>query len=98
MTEDKLPSEEERSQELSPEEIAVRDRSKVYQRLADETGTISIHIKWSDEDNAFLVTIPGLNYLQPVCHGDTVEEALEMAKQVIANDIEIEAEDSQPDS
>lgn len=41
----------------------------------------SIHMQWSDEDNAYLVTVPEL----PGCvtHGKTYKKALKSAKQVI---------------
>ena len=41
----------------------------------------SMLIQWSDEDNTFIVTVPEL----PGCktHGDTYEEALKNAQEVI---------------
>ena len=39
----------------------------------------SILIQWSKEDQCYVVSIPEFtDYYQPVTHGDTYEEALEM--------------------
>jgi antitoxin HicB len=45
----------------------------------------SMLIEWSDEDRAFLVTLPEWRdrVLGPVTHGDTYEEALENAKDAL---------------
>ncbi len=43
----------------------------------------SMIIQWSDEDNAYIVTVPEL----PGCrtHGETYEEALQQGKDAIAS-------------
>jgi predicted RNase H-like HicB family nuclease len=48
----------------------------------------SMIIQWSDEDEAFIVTVPEL----PGCktHGDTYEEAVKNGKEVIELYIEVE--------
>ena len=44
----------------------------------------SILIQWSEEDNCYVVSIPEFtNYYQPVTHGDTYEEALKNAQEVL---------------
>ena len=44
----------------------------------------SILIQWSQEDNCYVVSIPEFtNYYQPVTHGETYEEALENAQEVL---------------
>jgi len=49
--------------------------------LKIDTLHYSIHIQWSERDQAFLVNVPEL----PDCktHGDTYEEALKNAQEVI---------------
>jgi antitoxin HicB len=46
-----------------------------------------VDITWSDEDNAYLITIPRLekeqHVIMPCGHGDTYEEAVEEAKFLI---------------
>ena len=57
-----------------------------------------IVIEWSDGDQAYLVTLPEWqdDIIQPVTHGDTVEDAFDNAKEVLemfrkaANDEDIE--------
>jgi antitoxin HicB len=44
----------------------------------------SIEIRWSDEDQCFVVFLPDFtNVMQPCTHGDTYEEALQNAQEVI---------------
>lgn len=42
-------------------------------------------IEWSDEDQAFLVTLPewAEQVIQPVTHGDTYEEAVKHGREVL---------------
>jgi predicted RNase H-like HicB family nuclease len=42
----------------------------------------SIVIQWSDEDNAYLVILPEFGP-QPQTHGDTYDEALKNAQEVL---------------
>jgi hypothetical protein len=44
----------------------------------------TITIQWSDEDNCFVVFLPEFeDVMQPVTHGDTYEEALKNAQEVL---------------
>ncbi|UXE61822.1 MAG: type II toxin-antitoxin system HicB family antitoxin [Woronichinia naegeliana WA131] len=44
----------------------------------------SITIQWSEEDNCFVVFLPEFeDVMQPVTHGDTYEEALKNAQEVL---------------
>lgn len=45
----------------------------------------SMLIQWSDDDHAYLVTLPEWEgrVLGPVTHGDTYEEALEHGKEAL---------------
>lgn len=44
----------------------------------------SILIQWSQEDKSYVVSIPEFtDYYQPVTHGDTYEEALKNAREVL---------------
>ena len=44
----------------------------------------SILIQWSEEDRCYVVSIPEFtDYYQPVTHGETYEEALKNAQEVI---------------
>ena len=44
----------------------------------------SILIQWSEEDRCYVVSIPEFtNYYQPVTHGETYEEALKNAQEVL---------------
>lgn len=53
----------------------------------------SILIQWSNEDNCFVVTLPEFtNVMQPVTHGETYEEALKNAVEVL----ELLKEDAPP--
>jgi predicted RNase H-like HicB family nuclease len=54
----------------------------------------SMIIEWSDEDDAFIVTVPEL----PGCitHGETYEAAVQRGKEVIEGWIEAAQADGQP--
>ena len=57
----------------------------------------TIVIQWSDEDQAFVVTLPEFtDVMQPVTHGDTYEEALQNAKVVLELLIESSLEEGKP--
>lgn len=57
----------------------------------------TIIIQWSDEDQAFVVTLPEFtNVMQPVTHGDTYEEALKNAQEVLELLIESSMEEGNP--
>ena len=44
----------------------------------------SILIQWSEEDRCYVVSIPEFgDYYQPVTHGETYEEALKNAQEVL---------------
>jgi antitoxin HicB len=44
----------------------------------------SILIQWSQEDRCYVVSIPEFtDYYQPVTHGETYEEALKNAQEVL---------------
>ena len=45
----------------------------------------SMHIAWSDEDQAYLVTLPEWagRVMQPVTHGNTYEEAAQNGHEVL---------------
>lgn len=44
----------------------------------------TIVIQWSDEDNCFVVFLPEFKHeMQPITHGETYEEALKNAKEVL---------------
>jgi len=50
----------------------------------------SITIQWSEEDNCFVVFLPEFeDVMQPVTHGDTYEEALKNAQEVLELLIEL---------
>lgn len=52
----------------------------------------SILIQWSEEDKCYVVSIPEFtDYYQPVTHGDTYEEALKNATQVLEMMLEDDA-------
>jgi antitoxin HicB len=54
----------------------------------------TILIQWSQEDQCFVVMLPEFkNVSQPVTHGDTYEEALKNAQEVLELLIEIYQED-----
>ena len=57
----------------------------------------SILIQWSKEDNCYVVSIPEFaNYYQPVTHGDTYEEALKNAEEVLEMMLEDNVELPEP--
>ena len=44
----------------------------------------TVVIQWSDEDQCFVVTLPEFtDVMQPVTHGNTYEEALKNAQEVL---------------
>ena len=55
----------------------------------------SILIQWSNEDNCFLVFLPDFeeSVMQPVTHGETYEEALKHAQEVLEMLVEEYQED-----
>jgi len=55
----------------------------------------TITIQWSDEDNCFVVFLPEFshNVMQPVTHGETYEEAIKNAQEVLELIIEEYQED-----
>ena len=58
----------------------------------------SMHIQWSDEDNAYLVTLPewpNVNFGGPHTHGDTYEEAAKNGREVLEMLIEGSREDNE---
>lgn len=57
----------------------------------------TIIIQWSNEDQAFVVILPEFtNVMQPVTHGDTYEEALKNAQEVLKLLIESSVEEGNP--
>ena len=52
---------------------------------AQETARYSMLIQWSDEDQAFLVTLPEWadRVLGPVTHGDTYERAVRSGQEAL---------------
>lgn len=46
-------------------------------------GKYKIVIEWSTEDNCFVVNLPEFNVMQPCTHGDSYQEALDNAQDVI---------------
>jgi predicted RNase H-like HicB family nuclease len=54
----------------------------------------SILIQWSDEDDAFLVTIPEFG-ASPQTHGDTYKEAFKRALQVMESLVEFHEAEGQ---
>jgi predicted RNase H-like HicB family nuclease len=53
----------------------------------------SIFIQWSEEDKCYVVSIPEFtDYYQPVTHGDTYEEALKNAQEVLEMILEDDVE------
>jgi predicted RNase H-like HicB family nuclease len=55
----------------------------------------SIVIQWSDEDNAFLVTLPEFSR-DPQTHGDTYKEAVKRAQEVLETLIEFYQDEGRP--
>ena len=57
----------------------------------------TIIIQWSDEDNCYVVSLPEFtNVYQPCTHGDTYEEALKNAQEVLEMLIESSLENGEP--
>lgn len=57
----------------------------------------TIKIQWSDEDECFVVFLPEFeNVMQPCTHGDTYEEAIANAREVLELLIESAREEGQP--
>ena len=54
----------------------------------------SMIIEWSDEDNAYIVTVPEL----PGCrtHGETYEEAVQQGQDAIESWVMVAVEDNEP--
>jgi predicted RNase H-like HicB family nuclease len=56
----------------------------------------TIVIKWSEEDNCYVVLLPEFtNVMQPCTHGDTYEEAVKNAEEVLEMLIESSLEDGE---
>ncbi len=62
--------------------------------MTEQYDHYSMIIQWSDEDNAYIVTVPEL----PGCrtHGETYEEALQQGKDAIASWIMVAKELGRP--
>ncbi|MBW4555875.1 MAG: type II toxin-antitoxin system HicB family antitoxin [Trichormus sp. ATA11-4-KO1] len=57
----------------------------------------TILIQWSNEDECYVVSLPDFTeVMQPCTHGDTYEEALKNAQEVLEMLIESYLEDDQP--
>lgn len=57
----------------------------------------TIIIQWSDEDQGFVVLLPEFqDVMQPVTHGDTYEEALKNAQEVLELLVETSLAEGQP--
>jgi antitoxin HicB len=57
----------------------------------------TIIIQWSDEDKCYVVSLPEFtNVYQPCTHGDTYEEALKNAQEVLEMLIESSLENGEP--
>ena len=57
----------------------------------------TIVIQWSDEDRCFVVLLPEFqDVMQPVTNGDTYEEAVKNAQEVLELMIEISLEEGKP--
>lgn len=54
----------------------------------------SMEIQWSDEDQAFVVTLPEFGNART--HGDTYEEAVKAAREVLELLIETYQQDNRP--
>jgi predicted RNase H-like HicB family nuclease len=61
-------------------------------------GHYSVVIEWSDQDNAYVVTLPEWadRYVMPVGDGTTYEEALASAQNALATFIELARQDGTP--
>ena len=56
----------------------------------------TIVIKWSEEDQCYVVLLPEFtNVMQPCTHGDTYEEAVKNAEEVLEMLIESSLEDGE---
>jgi antitoxin HicB len=56
----------------------------------------TIQMQWSDEDQCFVVFLPEFtDVMQPCTHGDTYEEALQNAQEVLEMLIESALEDGE---
>ena len=62
--------------------------------MREQNDHYSMYIQWSEEDNAYIVTVPEL----PGCrtHGDTYEEAVQQGKDAIASWIMVAKESGLP--
>ena len=57
----------------------------------------TVIIQWSEEEQCFVVGLPEFNdVMQPVTHGDTYEEALKNAQEVLELLIESYQEEGKP--
>ncbi len=57
----------------------------------------TIVIQWSDEDQCFVVLLPEFtDVMQPVTHGDSYEEALKNAQEVLELLIKSSLENGEP--
>ncbi|WP_017655936.1 type II toxin-antitoxin system HicB family antitoxin [Fortiea contorta] len=57
----------------------------------------TIVIQWSEEDKCYVVLLPEFtNIMQPCTHGETYEEALKNAQEVLEMLIESSLADGQP--
>jgi predicted RNase H-like HicB family nuclease len=57
----------------------------------------TIVIQWSDEDQCYVVLLPEFeDVIQPYTHGDTYEEALKNAREVLELLIETTLEEGKP--
>ncbi|MCV3214568.1 type II toxin-antitoxin system HicB family antitoxin [Plectonema radiosum NIES-515] len=57
----------------------------------------TIVIKWSDEDQCYVVLLPEFtNVMQPCTHGDTYEEAVKNAQEVLEMLISSAFSDNEP--
>jgi predicted RNase H-like HicB family nuclease len=58
----------------------------------------SMLIQWSDEDEAFLVTLPEWDgrVINPVTHGGTYEEAVKRGREVLELLVELSREQGRP--
>ncbi len=57
----------------------------------------TIIIQWSEEDNCFVVFLPEFkNEMQPITQGETYEEALKNAQEVLELIVEEYQEDGKP--
>ncbi len=65
---------------------------------AADAAHYSMTIEWSDEDEAYLVTLPEWEgrVFGPVTHGDTYEEAVKNGNEVLAMLVKSAQEDGEP--